>query len=235
MCKFPAKIPAILISIFFAGLAMAGGRPIRVDFGDWSPAQAIGSAACPGTTAGSTIVIWKDYYLVGSEDTKYLADAYCQTALAGDFDRASFNGEDSPYISRLVGLNTDNRVKAIRYTFLDGNRFSTTKQGYQWVIYSFPGVELIGLNASAGFPLTADSRITYQNIGNSPFWSADQYPDGQYLCFVYGSGSGGFGGNYIISDNSYQFSAKDDLNPSNRNDCVARLTGVYANSFEDPQ
>ena len=211
-------------------------RSIRVAFDDWSEAQPIGSAACPGTTAGSSVIHWNGFVLVGSEDPLYLTDAYCQTTLAGEFDENSFNGEDSPVLRRLVGINADQRVTAIRYTFLDRNRFDPDKQGFQWVIYSFPGVELVGLNNSANFALTAGSYIAREDDESNPYWNAEWYPNGEYECFIRGSSSWGpFSDTTQLTDSYYQFSAEYDFGPSYRgNPCVGKLTGAFSNSFENP-
>jgi hypothetical protein len=234
MPKPPVKSVAFLAMLLLAEACLARSRGVRVDFGEeWSSAQPIGSAACPGTTSGSTIVAWNSYYLVGSEDTKYLADAYCQTTQAGEFNGSGISSEDSPYLSRLVGLNSDDRVTAIRYTFLDRSRFDEAKQGFQWVVYSFPGAKLIGFNSSDGFPLTAATRITQYSPEGDAYWSADQYPNGEYYCLLGSGSSGSFSGSYIVVDEAWQFSAENDFTPSYQNACVRQLTGAFSDSFED--
>ncbi len=235
MRKIPTGKLIALALLVVAGDAGAGQRSVRIAFDDWSAAQPIGSAACPGTTAGSTAVNWNGFLLVGSEDPKYLADAYCQTSLADVFNEDSFNGEDSPVLRRLVGINGENRVTAIRYTFLDRNRFDTTKEGYQWVVYSFPGVRLIGLNSSPNYALTADTHIGHQDDSSSIYWSADLYPDGEYLCIIPSGQPSYYWSQGTLVDSIWQFSAQDDFSTYNQNDCVKKLTGAYANSFEDPQ
>lgn len=230
-----SRLLAILL-LLPASTSEAGNRGIRVDFGDWSPAQPIGSGACPGTTAGSQMVNWNGYLLMGSVDPKYLVDAYCQTTLAAEFDANSFNGEDSPYISRLVGLNSDNRVTGIRYTFLDSDRFSQNKQGYQWVIYLFPSVRLIGFNNSEGFELTSATYISHVVDDSYRYWNGADNANGDYLCLLPSSQPSYNWNEGTIVDTTSQFSAEYDFGPGyNQNRCIAALTGPFSSSFEDPQ
>lgn len=236
MRKIPSSNLIALALMLLAGSGTASaGRAVRIAFDDWSEAQPIGSPACPGTTAGSTVVNWNGFLLVGSDDPKYLTDAYCQTSLAGEFDENSFNGENSAVVGRLVGINGENRVTAIRYTFLDRDRFDAEKEGYQWVVYSFPDVRLIGLNSSANYALTPDTHIAHEIDSSSIYWSADQYPDGEYLCIIPSGQPSYYWSQGALVDSIWQFSAQDDFSAYNQNGCVKKLTGAYANSFEDPQ
>jgi hypothetical protein len=177
----------------FAMDSHAARRSLRIDFIAWEndPENTIGSFGCPGTTAGSVLLEWNGFTFSGLNDSAHLTDAYCQAAIEY-FESASteeyLNGEifvgisdPEPGLATLIGANTDNSVTAIRYAFLDDDRFESP-QGFQWVFYFFPGnITIVGLYGLIGVELTDTSFISK---GSNFMWQGDADGfDGEYFCF----------------------------------------------------
>ena len=182
----------VLLLLFLASTdAQAGRRSLRVDFGAWTEdGFAIGSADCPGTTVSSSGVSWQGFRFEADPfvpDEQYLVDSYCQTVAQyedGLEDFEYLNSEiffdDEAGLAAKVGTNTGLfPVEAIRYTFLDGDRFESETRGYQFAFYFFPnGITLATVYGDWTSSTAVDVTIHDggQFIWNGPY-------DGEYFCF----------------------------------------------------
>lgn len=178
---------ALALSLFTLD-AHAGRRSLRVEFQAWEEGQTIPGAECPGTVALSVIVDWNGFTFAGVDDAVYLADTYCQEAFPYDefaFEDEYLNSlifpEDEAALASLIGENTDNSVTAIRYSFLDGDRFGEPG-GFQWVFYHFPNdTTIVGLYGLVDAVLGSNSYIRQ---GNTVLWQGDVDGfNGEYFCF----------------------------------------------------
>jgi len=190
----------------------AGRRSVRVD-SDTSWTQfSIGTAGCPGTTAGATaantLVQQLGFTFSGRANTAYLANDYCQVALPGTLTTTNYFQPDERDLASLFG-DDPNAVTGIRYSFLDqADLFSAT--GFQWGFYTFPtGVTVVALYGLESVTLDSTSYIT------PGVWSGTSGYLGQYFCFK--------GGAYIGS-----WSALTDTN----NACLHALGVLFVNGFE---
>jgi hypothetical protein len=206
------KLILVLGLALMATDASAGRRGVRVD-SDTSWTQfAIGSAGCPGTTAGATaantLVQRLGFTFSGRANTAYLVNDYCQVALAGTLTTANYFQPDERDLARLFGDNP-NAIAGIRYSILDNaDLFSAT--GFQWGFYTFPtGVTVVGLYGLQTLTLDNTSSIS------SSVWNGQNGYSGQYFCFQNGA--------YIGSWN-----ALTDTN----NACLHALGVVFVNGFE---
>ena len=194
--------------------ACADRRSIRVDSDTSWTQYAIGSANCPGTTAGATsantLVQRLDlgFTFSGRANTAYLVNDYCQVALAGTLTTTNYFQPDERDLARLFS-DDPNAIAGIRYSLLDqADLFSAT--GFQWGFYTFPtGVTVVALYGLASVTLDSTSYI------NGGVWNGQNGYSGQYFCFQ--------NGGYIGSWN-----ALTDAN----NACLHALGVVFVNGFE---
>jgi hypothetical protein len=201
-----------LVLALIAADAVADRRTIRIDnSSDWTQ-FAIGSAGCPGTTAGATaantLVQRLGFTFSGRANTAYLVNDYCQVALPGTLTTANYFQPDERDLARLFGDNP-NAIAGIRYSLLDNAAlFSAT--GFQWGFYTFPtGVTVVGLYGLEAITLDNTSSIS------SSVWNGQNGYSGQYFCFQNGA--------YIGSWNTLT-----DIN----NACLHALGVVFVNGFE---
>lgn len=160
----------------------AARRTVRVDFGgEWDTRQ-IGTADCPGSTVGSTLVLRDGITFSGRDNPAHLADDYCQISIDDAWNSTSFFQGDEAGLASLVGANTDNAVRAIRYSYLDDLRFDSPT-GFQWGFYLFPNqITIVGLY---GLESTTLDATSYIRQGGNFLWRADlDGYDGEYFCFV---------------------------------------------------
>ena len=191
MRRFNTNLIVLLLLFLALTDAQAGRRSLRVDFGAWTEdGFAIGSADCPGTTVSSSGVSWEGFRFEADPfvpDEQYLVDSYCQTVAQyedGLQDFEYLNSEiffdDETGLANKVGTNTGLfPVEAIRYTFLDGDRFEFETQGYQFAFYFFPnGITLATVYGDWISSTAVDVTIHDggQFIWNGPY-------DGEYFCF----------------------------------------------------
>ena len=215
------KLAAICVLAAFSFSATAARRAIRVDgFGDtWTTfdgqpgnGAGVGSANCPGTTAGlsaaDTLVQLLGHTFSGRENTAYLVDDYCQVANPGTLTTQGYAYSDETGLARLFGSNPDNLITGIRYQMLDQQRFNSPT-AFQWAFYSFPtGVTIVGLYGFEATTLDGSTFITNVFSGVNGF-------NGQYFCFSGGTSIGTWDGS--------------DQNAS----CPkAALTRVFAGGFD---
>lgn len=193
MTSFGLKLSLILVLLLLATDAFAARRGVRVDgFGDtWTlydggPGNppGIGSANCPGTTAGSgaanTLVNKLGFTFSGRESTAYLVDDYCQVANPGTLTSTGYTYPDEAGLASLFGTNPGNAITGIRYSFLDRPRFDfdTPATGFQWAFYTFPsGVTVAVLYGLQTVTLTNTSYIS------GSVWSGQNGYNGEYYCF----------------------------------------------------
>jgi len=189
----------IAVSTVLAALscsAWADRRAIRVDgFGDtWTTFDGkngdppgIGSANCPGTTAGAssgnTLIQLIGAVFSGRQSTAYLVDDYCQVALPGTLTSQNYFYADEPGLARLFGDNPGNQITAIRYAMFDQDRFNftTPPTGFQWGFYSFPsGTTIVGLYGLQSVTLTIN---TYIIVGATNIFNGANGYNGEYFCF----------------------------------------------------
>jgi hypothetical protein len=161
-------------------------RAIRVDgFGNWTTIE-MPSANCPGTAAGSTLVVWNGYTFSGRDRTEHLTDTYCQIPVPDSLTEASYFYADETGLASLIGSNENNAVTAIRYSFLDSPRFDFDATGFQWMFVRFEAGDtdttIVGLNGLGGVALDSTS---YLSFGGIRLWDGgtNGYA-GQYFCFA---------------------------------------------------
>lgn len=184
-------LPALVLALA-AGEADAGRRALRIDFGgEWTTVEDLDSPQCAGASEADTLVDFGDFVFSGREDAIYLADAYCQVSVDGEFSGGNFF--DEPGLQALIGDNADNAVTAIRYVYLDGFRFDFgTTDGFQWGFYFFPdGLTVVGLYGLEQVALTASSYITQ---GATLRWNGALGYDGEYFCVQDGAWLGSWDG-----------------------------------------
>lgn len=190
-----------LILILVSLDANAGRRSLRIDFANWLDAEPLGSAACPGSNPHSESVSWRGFLFSGGFAGNFLVDTYCQAA--NDYDPIS-DPDPSEYLSadsipgdeaglaEKVGNNNDpdplQRVTALRYTFLDADRFpdlpgDPEPRGFQWAFYFFPGdVTLVALYGDLE-PGTLGFEPLIE-AGTTTLWDGIAFgSDGEYFCF----------------------------------------------------
>ena len=183
------------LALLFLQDALAARRSLRVDFESWNDGLELGSENCPGSSPEDPDVTWRGIVFSGSASTEFNVDAYCQEAnqkgleFEDPFEYLSDESTpfDEPGLAALIGPNDDidlsKRVTAIRYTYLDEDRFSDDPlpQGFQWAFYQFPDnftiVALYGdIDNSLIIPVIHDP--------NGTIWSeAEDGFDGEYFCF----------------------------------------------------
>jgi hypothetical protein len=164
--------------------AAADRRGTRVDgFGDQWTEFAVGTAGCPGTIAGNTILARFGGMFSGRNLPAYLTDDYCQSAEPGTLTSTNFTYIDEPGLNALFGPNPGNGMKAIRYSYLDRPRFDfdNPATGFQWTLYYFPSrITVVGLYGLVNVTLTSTSFITQS--GNT-LWNGANGFNGEYFCF----------------------------------------------------
>lgn len=204
----------LLAWMFPSADALAARRTVRVDFGgEWDTRQ-IGTADCPGSTVGSTLVLRDGITFSGRENAAHLVDDYCQISIDDAWNSSSFFQGDETGLAALVGPNTDNAVRAIRYSYLDDIRFDSPT-GFQWGFYLFPNqVTIVALYGLEGTTLDATSYI--RQAGGF-LWRADlDGYDGEYFCFL---------GNLYLGPWS-----GDPAEPGSA--CMQALNTVFQDGFE---
>ena len=159
--------------------AQAGNRSIRVDgFGDWDE-FAIGSAGCPGTSAGSTLLLAFGYTFSGRNYASFLTDDYCQVPHAGALSQTNYYYADEAALASLFGDGSG--MSGVRYSFFDRPRFDfqNPPTGFQWTVFNFPtGISIVGLYGLQNVTLDSASYIT------PGVWTgAGAIYDGRYFCF----------------------------------------------------
>lgn len=206
-------LPALLLGMA-ATDADASRRALRIDFGgEWTTVEDLDSAQCAGASEADTLVALGEFVFSGREDAAYLVDAYCQVSVDDVFSGSSFF--DEPGLQFLIGDNADNAVTAIRYAYLDGDRFDDpAPEGFQWGFYLFPDdLVVVGLYGLVDVPLTASSYITQAATLR---WSGVQGYDGEYFCVQAGAWLGTWSGTL------------DDAGSA----CLLALQRVFGNGFE---
>lgn len=174
-------------------------RTTRIDgFGDSWREFAIGSAGCPGTTAGSTadatLVRQLGFTFSGRASTAFLVDDYCQVAQPGTLTQTNYTYADEQGLAALFGDNPGDAITGIRYSMFDRERFDfeTPPTGFQWAFYSFPaGVTFVALY---GLESTALDDTSYVKLGANFVWKGSDGYDGQYFCFGEGRYLGSWNG-----------------------------------------
>jgi hypothetical protein len=205
-------LPALVLALA-AGEADASRRALRIDFGGEWTTEALGTPQCAGTSATDTLVDFGGFVFSGREDAAYLADAYCQLSVDGVFSGSSFF--DEPGLQALIGDNTDNAVTAIRYAYLDADRFGApAPEGFQWGFYFFPdGLTVVGLYGLVDVALTATSYITQ---GATLRWNGTMGHDGEYFCIQDGAWLGTWDGTLADAGSA----------------CLLALQRVFGDGFE---
>jgi len=181
------------IVLFFALVLLAtdgwaAGRAIRVDNpSNWNTSS-IGSAACTGTTSGSTLITSFSYTFSGRATTateNYGTNAYCEVALSGTLNRFDYFHDDENGLRALLAGGVG--VTAMRYDFLDNNAVFSA-DGFQWGFFTFPVaphpvtlVTLYGLDGSIN-GIVPDGTSYIKNA-NRTIWSGSNGYNGQYYCF----------------------------------------------------
>lgn len=190
-CRMVLRSLVFLSCVVLATDALGARRGVRIDFGtEWQDSASIGSAGCPGTTGGSTVLVRGGVTYSGRENNIHLTDAYCQLSTPDQWGESSFFGLE-PDLAALVGPNTDNAVQAIRYSYLDAERFDGPT-GFQWIFYDFPGgLTLVGLY---GLTETVLTDTSYIRVGGTFLWRGTDGYDGEYFCFHDGAYAGTWGG-----------------------------------------
>ncbi len=160
--------------------ASAGGRSIRVDSDTSWTQHAIGSAGCPGSTAGATaantLVQRLGFTFSGRANTAYLVNDYCQVALLGTLTTTNYFQPDERDLARLFG-DDPTAVFGIRYSFLDQSALSSAT-GFQWGYYTFQsGVTVVALYGLQTLTLDNTSYIS------GSVWNGQNGYSGQYFCF----------------------------------------------------
>jgi len=217
-----APVCALALCFVLAVPAVDAGvarRAIRIDgFGAWQE-LAIGTAGCPGTSIDSTLVHWQDFVFSGREDAAHLFDVYCQRPEPGTF---TVNYGDELALGALIGENKDDRVTALRYSFLDEDRFGGEATGFQWLFMFFPHeLTVVGLYGFENELLDARSYILRQQSGHGApapirLWDgAEDGYDGQYFCFEQGRYIGTWDG--TLADDSA---------------CSSKLQRIFHDRFE---
>lgn len=182
----------VLLWLVPAADLCAARRTVRVDFGgEWDTRQ-IGTADCPGSSVGSTLVLRDGITFSGRDNAAHLVDDYCQISIADVWNSSSFFQGDESGLAALVGPNTDNAVSSIRYSMLDDIRFDSPT-GFQWSFYLFPNqLTIVGLYGLEGTTLDTSSYI---RSSNEFLWRADlDGYDGEYFCFLGGTYLGPWSG-----------------------------------------
>lgn len=163
----------------------AARRAVRIDgFADtWTVQLAMGSADCPGTTAGATaadtLIQRLGFTFSGRENAAHTAFAYCQTANPGTLTQANYTYGDEADLATLFGSDP-NAISGIRYSFFDDDPFGGTPTGFQWAFYTFPNG--VTVTALYGFETQALDATSYIN-GPASVWSGTDGYDGEYFCF----------------------------------------------------
>jgi len=206
------KLFLVLGLALIATDAWPGPRSVRVDSPTNWTQFAIGSAGCPGTTAGAaaanTLVQRLGFTFSGRENTAYLVKDYCEVALAGTLTTTNYFQPDETDLAHLFG-NDPNAIAGIRFSLLDqSDLFSAT--GFQWGFYTFPtGVTVVALYGFESLALDSTSYIS------GSVWNGQNGYSGQYFCFQ----NGGYIGSWI---------ALTDPNSA----CLHALGVVFVNGFE---
>ena len=195
---FPTLFTLIVCTLLAPLDAEAGRRGLRVDFGAWSDALPFSDFRCEGGFENNLDVIWRGNQFSGTANSEFTTDTYCQVPnefsepdQTGTFDylNQEIFGPDEAGLAAKIGSNDSDdlskRVTAIRYTFLDEDRFSEDPlpSGYQWAFYFFPGeITLVTIYGeipigNGGFEPTIFNR-------HGTLWdSATEGYDGEYFCF----------------------------------------------------
>lgn len=217
--------------LLVAVAALAATRSIRVDDGGGWTAGSLGTAACPGTSSQGRLVLSMGWTFSGQSDPQYLfnTNAYCQRSVpfnpqspgAPYFSENSFFGDELALAS-FVGLNQDNAVSAIRYSYLDDDLFNNP-DGFQWAFFSFPHdvtfVELYGLD---GTPMT-DAHSYIIGPGTIVWRGGTNGYDGEYFCFRRSA----------PAQTLHQFVGTwDGVLPNNGNACLGLLDIQFTSGFE---
>ena len=208
----------------------AATRAIRVDFGgDWGSGLAIGTVACPGTSANNRLIVWNGFTFAGNSDPaqNFNVDTYCQASTpfttVGEpyFSSTGFFTGDENGLAALVGTNTNNAASAIRYSWLNAPRFNNPN-GFQWAFYSFPSRQLtiVGLYGMIGIPIfDATSFITAP--GGASIWrGGTNGNDGTYFCFTGAGASTTFAGTW------------NGLSSDTSSPCLVAFLSLFKNGFE---
>jgi hypothetical protein len=180
---------ALSLGVLFVESAQANRRAIRIDgFADeWTDVLAIGTADCPGTQLQSTLVQRFGYTFSGRQIADHLTDTYCQKTNPGGLSQSSITYVDETGLAQLIGPNEDDRVSAIRYSFLDRNRFDfdVPPSGFQWIFYQFERGDTDTMIAGLyGLQSVTLSSSTFLRDGPDLIWDASGNSfDGSYFCF----------------------------------------------------
>ena len=181
---FRCVLAAVLFCVALDASAARRGTRIDGFGGGWSNQLAMGSASCPGTTAGSsaadTLVQRLGFTFSGRENAVHTTFTYCQTADPGTLTQTGYTYPDEAALASLFG-NDPNAVSGIRYSFFDVDPFSgSSPTGFQWAFFTFPnGVTVAALYGFESDTLDATSYIN----GVASVWSGTDGYDGQYFCF----------------------------------------------------
>jgi len=171
--------------LLLACAASAEKRSIRVDnSANWTT-NSIGSGACTGTAAASTLINTLTYTFSGRANTgteNYGTNDYCEVALTGTLNRNDYFHDDETGLRELFGKGVG--VTGIRYDFLDNSAIFSA-DGFQWAFYTFPSgvtlVTLYGLDGSIN-NIVPDAT-SYIKKGTTTVWSGSNGYNGEYFCF----------------------------------------------------
>jgi len=197
--RFVTAIIAIVMLV--AALdAHAARRSLRVAFGeDWGDALPLGPPDCPGAAGIVADVLRLGMQFSGDQGSTFVVDTYCQVAapfVEGETGEFSYLNEvvippDEAGLAAKIGSNTNNAVTAIRYTFLDCDRFNCIDiegrepDGFQWAFYFFPGnITIVALYGLQGVPLSTNHHFIYDFSLGVDHWNGERDGfDGEYFCF----------------------------------------------------
>lgn len=183
-CSMGLRLCVFVTFAAFAADAWADRRSVRVDAGGWEPVV-VGSADCPGTTAGltaaDTLVRRFGYVFAGHEHVEHLANVYCEVA----YDDAGIDPRDAA--SAALGATV---VSMISYSFLDDANVPDAI-GFQWLFNELEdGTMIVGLHNVRLFSdppeteiLDEDSYIVREADGTEVWSGAGDNYDGEYFCF----------------------------------------------------
>ena len=208
----------LLVLLLLAFDAVAQKRGIRIDNPSNWTLGSIGSAGCPGTTAGSLLVSALGYTFSGRASTaseNYALNDYCEVALPGTLSKLNYPHPDENGLRELLG--TGSGITGVRYDFLD-NGVASSADGFQWTFFTFPSgvtlVALYGLDGSVN-GIVPDAT-SYIKKGTTTLWSGAGGYGGEYFCFQNGTYLGTFDGNPSVIGNT----------------CLTALGVVFINGFD---
>ena len=174
------RLCAVVVLAAFAADAWAARKSVRVDGGAGWNDFVIGSADCPGTTAGlaaaDTLVRRFGHVFSGHEHVEHLQGTYCEVAFNDVGNAFDPRVDDAAYTGFGVAV-----ANIISYSFLDGPDVFNANS-FQWEFIELAnGTTLVHLRGDE--VLDADAYIE-REAGAVQVWSgAGNTYDGEYFCF----------------------------------------------------